>query len=130
MLSHIRKQVMDTPIFGIYPKTQTTSKNDLTSWRQNNNWLKKVFLKELKTTKKNVKIIYFENAGKNKALEEVCAEIFEGIDFESMSPGTPHKSGAIKWVFATLCPKICAIMTHAGLHENLKTVLWPNAWKP
>ena len=41
-----------------------------------------------------------------------------------MSPDIPQKNGAVERVFATLYSQMRVIMTHPGLHENLKTCLW------
>ena len=83
------------------------------------------FLKKMKTTKENVKISCCDNARKNKAFEENCVKNFEEIKFEFTSPGTPQKSSVVEWVFATLYSRMCTMMAHVGLHENLKTYLWP-----
>ena len=45
--------------------------------------------------KKNVKIIGCGNGDKNKTLEEDCANNFEEIDFEFVSPGTPNQTDIV-----------------------------------
>ena len=40
-----------------------------------------------------------------------------------MSPGTPQKHYVIEWGFSTLYYQMCAMMSHAELHENLNTGL-------
>ena len=48
------------------------------------------FLNKTKTVKKNVKIIFCDNAGENKTIEENYAEYFEEIKFEFSPPCTPQ----------------------------------------
>ena len=43
--------------------------------------------------KKKANIIIYENTGKHKNIEENCANVFEEIDFEFMSPVTPQQNG-------------------------------------
>ena len=50
---------------------------------------------------------------------------FEEIDFEFTPTGNPRKNDVIEWGFATLYSWMRMMMTHAGLHENLNTGLWP-----
>ena len=40
------------------------------------------FLDKMNNTKKNFKIIHFDNAGEKKTLEEKYTQIFEEINFE------------------------------------------------
>ena len=40
--------------------------------------------------KKNIKIIFYDNTGENKTLEENCSKFFEEIKFQFKSPGTPQ----------------------------------------
>ena len=42
-----------------------------------------------------------------------------------MSPGTPRKNDIVEWVFARLYFHIHTIIMHTEIHENPKTVLWP-----
>ena len=56
----------------------------------------------MKTMKKNVKIIFCDNAGENKTLEENCMKNFKEIKFKLTSPGTQHQNGVVTWVFAKL----------------------------
>ena len=49
----------------------------------------------------------------------------EEIKFEFMSPGTPQKNGVVEQGFAALYSRMRAMMTHMGLHKNLKTGLCP-----
>ena len=77
----------------------------------------------MKTMKKNVKIISFENSGENKTLKENCINNLEEIKFEFTSPGTPQKNGVVERGFATLYSIMHTMMTHARLHENLKNYL-------
>ena len=60
------------------------------------------FLKKMNNTKRNVKIIICDNAGKNKTLEENCVKHSEEIKFEFMSPGTTQKNRLVEQGFATL----------------------------
>ena len=73
--------------------------------------------------KKNVKVIFCDNAGENKTLEENCMRNFEEIKFEFHSPGTPHQNGVVEQGFAILYSRMQAMMKHAGIYENLKTSL-------
>ena len=50
------------------------------------------FLKKLKSMKKNVKIIFCNNAGKNKTLEEYFTRKFDGFGLEFTSPGNTQKT--------------------------------------
>ena len=79
----------------------------------------------MKTMKKNIKIICCDNAGENKTLEENCANNFEENKFEFTSQGTPQKNGVVEQGFSTLYSRMRAMMVYTGLHENLKTGLWP-----
>ena len=79
----------------------------------------------MKNMKKDVKIIHCDNSGKNKTFEENSAKTFEEINFELISPGTPQKVCVVEPEFATLYSQIHAMMAHVGLHENLKTGIWP-----
>ena len=45
--------------------------------------------------------------------------------FEFTSPGTPHQNGVVEQVFASLYSRMRLMITHAGLHENIKTGIWP-----
>ena len=48
------------------------------SQRQKNIWLKKSpFYWKMKTMKKHIKIIFCDNTGEKKTLEEICAIVFE-----------------------------------------------------
>ena len=42
-----------------------------------------------------------------------------------ISKGNPNKIDVAEQVFATLYYHMCAIMVHMGIHENLKTRIWP-----
>ena len=83
------------------------------------------FLKRMKTMKKNVKKIHYGNAGENKTLEENCTKQIREINFEFISSGTLQKNGGIEWGFSTIYSYKRVRKVHTGLHENLKTVLWP-----
>ena len=50
---------------------------------------------------------------------------FQEIKFEFTSLGNPQQNGMLERIFATLHSGMCVMMTQAGLHENLKTGLWP-----
>ena len=75
--------------------------------------------------KKNVKIICCENVGENKTLEENCMKNFKEIKFEFTSPGTSQKNVSVEQGFYKICSRMRVMMTHSGLHKNLKTGLWP-----
>ena len=60
-----------------------------------------------------------------KTIEENYMKNFEEIKFKFTSPCTLQKNGVVEWVFATFYSQIQAMMEHAGLHEKLKTDLWP-----
>ena len=80
--------------------------------------------------KKNTTKIYFKtilchNAGENKTLEENWAKNSEEIKFEFTSPGTPQQNDVVEWEFTTLYYSMHVMMTHRGLHENVKTVICP-----
>ena len=70
----------------------------------------------MKTIKKKVKIIFCDNAGENKALEENCMKNFEEIKFEFTSPGNPQKNGVVERVFATIYSMMRSMMTHVRIH--------------
>ena len=74
--------------------------------------------------KKNVKIIFCDNAGKNKTLGENCVKIIKEINFKFTSSVTPQKNGIVERVFATLYFWMRAVISHSGLHENLNTGIW------
>ena len=48
----------------------------------------------------------------------------EEIKFEFTSPGTPQKNDVIEQGFATRYSIMRAVMTNAGINENLKICLW------
>ena len=51
-------------------------------------------IKDLKTKYGfKVKIIWCDNAGENKALEDACQQERLGITFEYTAPGTPQQNG-------------------------------------
>ena len=50
------------------------------------------FLNKMKTMKKYVKIIFYDNAGENKTFKENCAKDFEETKFEFAAPGTPQQN--------------------------------------
>ena len=79
----------------------------------------------MNNTKKNVKIICYDNVGEKNTLKENCAKNSEDIKFEFTSPGTPQKNGVVEQGFATLYASMHTMMEHAELNEKLKTVLWP-----
>ena len=79
----------------------------------------------MKTVKKNIQIIHYNNTDKNKTLKENYAKYFKEINFEFMSLGTPKPNGVIEQLFATLHYWIQVMMSQAILYENLKTGLWP-----
>ena len=51
-----------------------------------------LLLKKMKSTKKNIKIFYCDNAGTNKTLEENCTQYFEENYFDFTLSGTPQKN--------------------------------------
>ena len=77
--------------------------------------------------KKNVKIIFCDNAGENKALKENWEKNSEEIKFGFIAPGTPQQNGIVEWVFAILYSWMRVMMAYVGLHENLKTGIWPKS---
>ena len=77
----------------------------------------------MKTMKKNVKIIICDNADENKTLEENRRNNFEEINFEFTSTGNSQKNGVLERGFATLYSRMCVMMLHAVIHENLKSIL-------
>ena len=60
------------------------------------------FLNKMRTIKKNIKIIFCDNACKNNTLEEKGAKQIKEINFEFTSPGTPQKNGVIERGLDTL----------------------------
>ena len=70
--------------------------------------------------KRNFKKIFCD-----KTLEENCANNFEEIKFEFTSTGTTQQNGVVERGFAKLYSRMHAMMAHVGLHENLKSGLWP-----
>jgi len=73
------------------------------------------FLKELQHTYGvKVKHIRCNNAGENRALEDLCIEKDLGIIFEYTAPGTPQQNGVVERAFATMLGKTRAIMNGAG----------------
>ena len=74
--------------------------------------------------KKNVKIIFCDNAGENKMIEDNFMKNFKEIKFEFTSPGTPKQNRMVERGFATLYSRMRAILTHAGLYQKLKTGPW------
>ena len=77
------------------------------------------FLKELRHTHKiKVEHIRCDNAGENRALEDLCIEKDLGIIFEYTALGTPQQNGVVKRAFATMLGKTRAIMNGAGFDEK------------
>ena len=79
----------------------------------------------MNTMRKFFKIICCDNAGKNKTLEENCAENFDEIKSEFTSPGTPQQNGVVERGFATIYSRMRLMVEYAVIHENLKTGLCP-----
>ena len=51
---------------------------------------------------------------------------FQEIKFEFTSLGNPQQNGMLERIFATLHSVMCVMMTQVGLHENLRTGIWPD----
>ena len=54
-----------------------------------------------------------------------CVKNPKEIDFEFTSQVTPHQKYVVEWVFDTLYSWMRTMMSHMGLHWNLKTGLCP-----
>ena len=54
-------------------------------------------LKKMKTTNKNIKVIFYGNTSKKKTLEETCVEHFKEINFEFLLLVTPQQNDMIEW---------------------------------
>ena len=64
------------------------------------------FLKELRHMYDiKVEHIRCDNAGENRALEDLCIEKDLGIVFEYTAPGTPQQNGVVERAFATMLGK-------------------------
>ena len=98
---------MEVIIIGFSYKTVTQNKNGPSSQRQ-----KKIYLKSYPFIEEE-----------NKILEENCMKKFEVIKSEFTSPGIPQQNGVVERGFDTLYYRMRVMMTHAGLHKNLKTSL-------
>ena len=76
--------------------------------------------------KKFFRIIFYDKAGENNTLKENCAKNSDEIKLEFTSPGTPQKNGMAEQGFSTLYYRMSMMMSHMGIHENLKTDIWTN----
>ena len=86
------------------------------------------FLKELRHTYDiKVQHIRCDNAGENRALEDLCIEKDLGIVFEYTAPGTPQQNGVVERAFATMLGKTRAIMNGAGFDEKKRHLFWTEA---
>ena len=86
------------------------------------------FLKELHHTYGiKIKHIRCDNAGKNRALEDLCIEKDLGIVFEYTPPVTPQQNGVVERAFATMLGKTRAIINGAGFDEKKRQLFWTEA---
>ena len=86
------------------------------------------FLKELQHTYGvKVKHTRCDNAGENRALEELFIEKDLGTIFEYTAPGTPQQNGVVERAFATMLGKTKAIMNGAGFDEKKRHLFWTEA---
>lgn len=74
-----------------------------------------------------VKKIRCDNAGENNKLQKDCLHNGLGIEFEYTAPGTPQQNGRVERKFATLYGRARAMMSHAGLKEKQRQLLWCEA---
>ena len=85
-------------------------------------------LKDLKAKhNKTVKLIWCDNAGKNKSLQKQCEKEGLGIQFEYTAPGTPQLNGRVERKFATLYGRVRAMLNGARLTKELRHGLWTQA---
>ena len=89
---------MEVPRIGSSSKTWTPNKNCSIFTKAKSKLTEKVppFLKKIKNTNKNVKIVFCKKRFENKTLQNNCAKKIEEINFGFTSPVTPHKNGAIE----------------------------------
>ena len=62
--------------------------------------------------------------GKIKKMIQKCLTHFPHIKVEYTAPGTPEQIGKVERKFSTMYSKVRAILTDAGLPQNLKQKLW------
>ena len=83
------------------------------------------WIKEMRSKKHGrVKYIRCDNAGENKVLEEMCKHEGLGVTFEYTSPNSPQYNGKIERKFQTLYSRIRTNFNGAGVHGELRGLLW------
>ena len=51
-------------------------------------------------------------------------KIYKEISFECMSIGTPQKNSWVERGFPKIYSRMCTMMAHTVIYENLKTGIW------
>ena len=72
----------------------------------------------------NLKFIRCDDAGENKKLEEELIKRQMGVQFEYTGAGTPQHNGVVERAFATLMGRTRAMLTAAGMSNDIRKKLW------
>ena len=77
------------------------------------------FIKDLKAKHKiEVKHMWCNNAGENKAFVKACEKAGLGIDFKEMAPGTPQHNGLVERLFVTLYGHVRSMLNKAKVTKK------------
>ena len=79
-------------------------------------------IKELKSKGIDIKRVRMDNAGENLKLGDKLKEI--GVAVEYTAPNTPQQNGVVERAIATVVSRARAMISEAGLDEELKQKLW------
>jgi len=78
----------------------------------------------IETRGKTVKYIRLDNAGENKALEQLCARKKRNIDFEYTPRDSPQYNGTVERKFATLWARVRSDLNAAKFPKRMRHGLW------
>jgi hypothetical protein len=81
-------------------------------------------VRDLRAKGKVVKKIRCDDAGENRATEQLLAANGLGIDFEYSAPNTPQQNGRVERRFATLYGRVRSMLNAAHLTPELRRGLW------
>ena len=84
---------------------------------------------EIKADGYKVKYLRCDNAGENRATEELMKQKEMFVKFEYSAPETPQQNGKVERKFATLFGRIRAMLNAAGLEGELRQRVWAEAAK-
>jgi hypothetical protein len=84
----------------------------------------KTLLTDLKIAGLDVKFIWCDDSGENKALFGECRSKGYNVKFEFSGPRTPQRNGKVERKFQTFFGRIRAMLNNAGVKDQLRSGVW------